>query len=172
MMSAFLERVVRAAKLDAGLYEEVEADKSAMGQSMGIVVLSSVAAGIGFGGRGLVLGVMAALISWFVWAWLVYIIGTKMLPEPGTKSDIGELLRTLGFSSAPGVLRILGIIPVLRNLVFLITGVWMVAAMVVAVRQALDYKSTGRAVMVCLLGWFVQMVVLALLLTLAGSPGA
>lgn len=171
-MGSFLERVVRAAKLDAGLYEEVEADKSAMGQSMGVVVLSSVAAGIGFGGRGLVLGAMAALISWFVWAWLVYIIGTKMLPEPGTKSDIGELLRTLGFSSAPGILRILGVIPVLRSLVFVVTGVWMVAAMVVAIRQALDYKSTGRAVMVCLLGWFVQMVVLALLLTLAGGPGA
>ena len=102
-MAAFTDRMIRAAKLDVNLYEEVEADKGAMGQAMGVVILSSVAAGIGtigtIGIKGLVLGTIAALLGWFIWAFLTYFIGTKLLPEPQTKSDYGELLRTIGFSS-------------------------------------------------------------------------
>jgi hypothetical protein len=168
--------MIRAAKLDANIYEEVEADKGAMGQAMGVVVMSSVAAGIGAisatGLSGLILGTIAALGSWFIWAFLTYFIGTRLLPEPQTKADYGELLRTIGFSSSPGVIRILGIIPLLGPLVNFIVGIWMLAAMVIAVRQALDYKSTWRAVGVCLIGWIVQSAVFALFFWLAGGFGA
>ena len=113
--------MIRAAKLDVNLYEEVEADKTAMGQAMGVVVLSSLAAGIGsisMGGRNLILVTIAALVGWYIWAYLTYFIGTKFLPETQTKADHGELLRTIGFSSSPGLIRILGIIPGFTNLVF------------------------------------------------------
>jgi hypothetical protein len=167
--------MVRAAKLDVNLYEEVEADKSAMGQALGVVILSSVAAGIGtigtIGLKGLVLGTIAALLGWFIWAFLTYFIGTKLLPEPQTKSDYGELLRTIGFSSSPGVLRVLGIIPLLGGILNLLTGIWMLVAMVIAVRQALDYKSTWRAAGVCLIGWIVQIAIFALLSGLFGGFG-
>jgi len=172
-MSLFLNRMIRAAKLDINLYEEVEADKSTMGQAMGVVILSSVAAGIGTSGmagiKGLVLGTIVALAGWFVWAFLTYYIGTKLLPEPQTKADYGELLRTIGFSSSPGVLRVLGIIPMLGNILNFITGIWMLVAMVIAVRQALDYKSTWRAVGVCLIGWIVQIVIFSVFYWLAGG---
>ena len=164
-MTSFTNRMIRAAKLDVNLYEEVEADKGAMGQAMGVVILSSVAAGIGTVGTtgimGLVLGTVVALAGWFIWAFLTYYIGTRLLAEPQTKSDYGELLRTIGFSSSPGVLRVLGIIPILGNILNFIIGIWMLVAMIIAVRQALDYKSTWRAVAVCLIGWIVQMVVFA-----------
>lgn len=164
-MALFTDRMIRAAKLDVNLYEEVEADKGAIGQAMGVVILSSVAAGIGTGGtagmKGLVFGTIVALAGWFIWAFLTYYIGTKLLPEPQTKADYGELLRTIGFSSSPGVLRVLGIIPMLGNILNFIIGIWMLVAMVIAVRQALDYKSTWRAVGVCLIGWVVQMVIFA-----------
>lgn len=111
-MANLVDRMVRASKLDANLYEEVEADKGAMSQAVVVVVLSSIASGIGtisiLGIKGLIIGTVSALIGWFVWAFLVFIIGTKLLPEPQTKSDIGELLRTIGFSSSPGVLRVFG----------------------------------------------------------------
>jgi hypothetical protein len=168
--------MIRAAKLDVNLYEEVEADKGAMGQAMGVVILSSVAAGIGTtstaGIKGLVLGTIVALAGWFLWAFLTYYIGTKLLPEPQTKADYGELLRTIGFSSSPGVLRVLVIIPMLGNILNLIIGIWMLVAMVIAIRQALDYKSTWRAVGVCLIGWIVQMVMLAVFFWLVGGSGA
>jgi len=141
-MASFTERMIRAAKLDVNLYEEVEADKSAMGQAMAVVILSSVAAGIGtfgtMGFKGLVLGTVTALAAWYIWAFLTYFIGTRLLPEPQTKADYGELLRTIGFSSSPGVLRVVGIIPMLGAIVNLVVGIWTLAAMVIAVRQALD----------------------------------
>jgi len=171
-MSPFINRMIRAAKLDVNLYEEVEADKSSMGQAMGVVVLSSVAAGIGsasMGGGNIIGGTIFALIGWYIWAYVTYFIGTKLLPEPQTKADHGELLRTIGFSSSPGMIRVLGIIPALTNTVFLVSGIWMLVAMIIAVRQALDYKSTGRAVGVCVIGWLIQALILALVMKMAGA---
>ena len=172
-MSNFKERIIRAAKLDVNLYEEVEADKQAMGQAMRVVVLSSIAAGVGSiatgGIRGILLGTIAALVGWYIWAFLTYFIGTKLLPEPQTESDIGELLRTIGFSSSPGLIRVVGIIPGLGGMVFFAASIWMLVAMVIAVRQALDYKSTLRAVGVCAIGWLVQMLIFGVLFSIMGG---
>jgi hypothetical protein len=172
-MNQFVDRMIRASKLDAHLYEEVEADKGAMGQAMGVVVLSSLAGGIGFmqvaGPMGMVIGTIGSLLGWYVWAFLTYLIGTKLLPESQTRTDHGELLRTIGFSSAPGIIRILGIIPGIANFVNLVAGVWMLIAMVIAVRQALDYQSTYRAIGVCAIGWIVQAVLLLAMVMLMGG---
>ena len=173
-MTGFKDRILRAAKLDADLYEEVEADKSAMPQAMGVVVLSSVAAGIGaigtgVSGPGVLMGIIASLVGWYIWAFLTYFIGTKLLPEPQTHADLGELLRTIGFSSSPGLIRILGIIPGLGAVVFTVASIWMLVAMVIAVRQALDYKSTWRAVGVCAIGWVIQTVIIMVLFSLFGG---
>ncbi len=172
-MTSFKDRIIRAAKLDVNLYEEVEADKGAMGQAMGVVILSSIAAGVGIIGRGgvggILIGTIAALIGWYIWAYLTYFIGTKFLPGPQTKADHGELLRTIGFSSSPGLIRVLGIIPGLGGVVFLVASIWMLVAMVIAVRQALDYKSTLRAVGVCMIGWVIQTLILVLLFSILGG---
>ncbi len=166
-MASMVDRMVRAAKLDAQLYEEVEADKGALGQAMAVVVLASVAGGVGSGRlgglSGILIGTLGALIAWFIWAALTYFIGTKILPEPTTRADVGELLRTTGFSSSPGLIRVLGLVPGITGIVFLVSGIWMLIAMIIAVRQALDYRSTFRAVGVCVIGWIVQVVVLLLL---------
>ena len=173
-MGNFISRIIRAAKLEAHLYEEVEADKTAMRQAMLVVVLSGVAAGLGNiskgGLSGILLGTAAALAGWYIWAFLIYLIGTKLLPEPHTRSDIGELLRTIGFSSSPGLIRVLGVIPGLEGGVFFVVAtVWMLVAMVIAVRQALDYTGTMRAVAVCIIGWIVQILIFLLLLSLFGG---
>jgi len=173
-MASMVDRMIRAAKLNSQLYEEVEADKGALGQAMGVVVLASIAAGVGngtLGGlSGVFLGTVGALIGWFIWAGLTYLIGTKILPEPQTRADFGELLRTIGFSSSPGTIRVLGLIPGTTGIVFLVSSVWMLVAMVIAVRQALDYRSTLRAVGVCAIGWAVQMLILVLLYYFLRGP--
>lgn len=172
-MTSFKDRIIRAAKLDVDLYEEVEADKGALGQAMLVVVLSSVAAGAGSIGKvgfaGILFGTITALIGWYFWACLTYFIGTKFLPEPQTRADVGELLRTIGFSSSPGLIRVLGIIPGVAALVHLVAQVWMLVAMIVAVRQALDYTSTLRAVGVCFIGWIIQMLIFMLLFYIWGQ---
>ena len=166
------DRMIRAAKLDRGLYEEVEADTGATRQAMLVVVLSSVAAGIGSTGnaglRGLLAVALSALVVWFIWAFITYVIGTKLLPEPQTEADVGQLLRTIGFASSPGLLRILGIVPGMTGIVFIACALWMLVAMVIAVRQALDYHGTGRAIAVCLIGWVVQVVIIVLVMMFLG----
>ncbi|HJO34801.1 MAG: YIP1 family protein [Pseudomonadota bacterium] len=172
MASSFTDRMVRAAKLDPNLYEEVEADRSALGQAVAVVVISSVCAGIGSLAVGgvptLIMGTIAALVGWFIWAGLIYLIGGKLLPAAETQTDMGELLRTLGFASAPGVLRIVAFIPLLGPVISLIASLWMLAAMIVAVRQALDYTSTGRAILVAFIGWVIYVGFAVVLLGLLG----
>jgi hypothetical protein len=167
-MGSIVDRMIRAARLDPSLYEEVEADTTATGQAAIVVVASSLAAGVGsmlgVGVGGLLLATTSALLGWVVWAVLIYVVGVKVLPEPATKSDIGEMLRVLGFASAPGIIRVLGVVHALSGITMLIASVWMIAAMVIAVRQALDYRSTGRAVAVCLIGFAVQLIVAMILL--------
>jgi hypothetical protein len=173
MMNTLVDRMIRAARLEVNLYEEVEADRSTLAQAMTVVVLSSLAAGVGgigtMGLGGIVVGTLLALGGWYFWAFLTYWIGTRMLPEPQTSADLGELLRTTGFSSSPGLLRILGVIPGVGGLVFVVAAIWMLVAMVIAVRQALDYQSTLRAVGVCLIGWLIQGLLLAMMFAFTGG---
>jgi len=162
-MKQLLDGMIRAAKLDVSFYEKVEADQGFFRQAMAVVVLSSIAAGIGSVGqdgvRGIFSGTIAALSSWYIWAYLTYCIGTKVLAEPQTKADLGELLRTIGFASSPGILRIFCILPGDWGLtVSLVAEVWMLFAFVVAVRQALDYSSTIRAMVVCTIGFIIIQV--------------
>ncbi len=176
-MSSFTERVIGAAKLDSRIYEEVEHDSGAMGQAVGVVLLSSVAAGIGSMlymdlVTALIVGSIAALLGWLIWAFLTWLIGTKLLPEAQTEADMGQLLRTVGFASAPGILRFLGVIPGIGGVLVLLCDIWMLAAMVVGVRQALDYTSTWRALGVCFIGWIVLIVVQGAVFAMFGAPGA
>ncbi len=175
-MTSFTNRILLAAKLNPAVYEEVEADRTATGQAMAVVVLASLAAGIGsmqqigVGLGGLLMGTLTALLGWAAWAAIIYLVGTRLLPEPQTKADYGELLRTIGFASAPGLIRILGVVPGLMGIVFLAAGIWMLVATVIAVRQALDYHSTARAVGVCLIGWLAQLLIMALIFAITGAP--
>jgi len=168
-----LERMIRAAKLEVALYEEVETDKTALGQAMLVVVLHGVAAGIGsydeLGTTGLLLGTLGQLVSWFVWALVTFLVGAKLLPERQTEADLGQLLRTIGFAASPGLLLALGIIPLIGAIISFVVQIWMLVAFVIAVRQALDYTSTVRTVVVCLIGWILMVVVTALLLFLVGK---
>ena len=158
MKSSFLSRIYRAIKIDPDLYEEVEHDKSATFQAASVVILSSLAAGVGaihLGASNFLLGPALSLINWFIWAFFVFIIGTKLFPDKQTKSNVGELLRTIGFASAPGIIRVFGITPELMGVTFIGAQFWMLACMVVAVRQALDYKSLWKAFGIVFLSGFI-----------------
>jgi hypothetical protein len=160
--------MVRAARLDAALYEEVERDPALTVQALAVVLLASLAAGLGAfqraGPNGLVAVAVGAVISWYVWAFLSYWIGTRLLPDAQTHADMGQLLRAIGFSSSPGLIRALGIIPGLGLLAFAAGNIWMLVAMVVAVRHALDYRSTWRALGVVAIGWVIHSIVLWLII--------
>jgi hypothetical protein len=168
VLTTFPHRLIGASVLDVGTYEEVEADRGATAQALLVVLASSLAGGIGASGflqnratvvQGALLWSAISLVAWAAWALLVFEIGGRLMPEPDTRVDVGELLRTSGFASAPGLFRIFGIVPELALPVFILTTVWMLVTMVVAVRQALDYRSTARAIGVCVLGLALTLVI-------------
>jgi hypothetical protein len=159
----FGERVVGAMTLDPNTFEDIERDTSAITQTVGVIVLAAVAAGIGniyWGGlSGIVSGALVSLIGFLVWSLIVWLVGTKMLPEPATKADFAETFRVIGFSAAPGLTAVITIIPILGWLLLFAIMLWQLAAMVVAVRQVLDYSTTGKAVLVVVIGWCINLIV-------------
>ncbi len=171
----FIARMVRAAKLESRMYEEIKTEKDATSQALAVVLLSSMAAGIGAsthaGLGGLVVGGLVALLAWYIWTFLTYIIGAKLFPIAQTSASHRELWRALGFASAPGVLRVFGAVPGLTGIAFLVAAVWMLMAAVIAVRQAFDYTSMVRAAGVCVPGWLVHVFLLFFLLLLLGQEG-
>lgn len=171
MGATFFRRLIGAAMLDAETYEEVEADRSATAQALAVVVFSSLAAGIGakgMNGGSATLAFFAsasviALLTWAAWALVTFEIGSHLLPTPDTRVDPGELLRTLGFAATPGLIQVFGVLPGARVPVFVLAIVWALAASVMAVRQALDYTSTVRAIAVCTIGLILSFAVAVVL---------
>ncbi len=159
-MASFCKRLVRAIRLDRELYEEVAAERDATRQAVSVVVLAALAGVVGMSGRGgpgMVAGVLVALGGWVIAALIIFVVGTRLLPQPRTRSNPGELLRALGFANAPGLLYVLAVIPSLGRPVRLAVSLWLLIAWVTAVRQALDYDNTGRAVLVCVIGWLIYL---------------
>jgi len=166
--------MVRAAKLDSSLYEEVEKDTTALNQAMMVVIISSIASGIGsaIAGHlavglsglimGLVVGVITALIGWLIWSYITYIVGTRIFKGPETKATYGELFRCIGFSYSPNVIAVLSFLPLLGPLIAFIALIWTLVAMVIAVRQALDF-TTGRAIATCIVGFIVMVIIAAII---------
>jgi hypothetical protein len=176
MSRALTRRIVTrmwgASLLDVETYEEVESDLGATWQAFVVVLLASAAAGLGgianHGAMGILWHALHGVVLWYAWAWVTCLVGTRWLPTPDTSADTGELLRTIGFSSAPGLVRVLGVVPPLAGFVFPLASLWMFVAMVVAVRQALDYRSTWRAIAVCAIGFPVYAVGLMLSILVLG----
>ena len=165
-----IRRMIGAARLKSEIYEEVEADKSATRQAMLVVVIVALATGIGNLGSGdfvgLLVGILAALAGWVVWAWITYFIGTTIFRTPQTEADWGQLARTLGFAQSPGVLKVFGVVPVIGPVIFGLVFVWQLVAMIIAIRQALDYTSTLRAIGVALVGFIGYAVIVGLVFSL------
>ena len=159
-MSRFLDRLFRAARLDAGLYDEVAADTKAMFQAMMAVFIYSAATAYGNFGRagvsGINFGMITTLFGWYVWAFSSYFIGVRLLSEAQVSVDRKAVLRALSFATSPGLIRLLGLIPGMSGAVFLISSVWMIVASSVALKQALGFESTSRAVVACIIGWIIS----------------
>jgi hypothetical protein len=167
-MPTLLTRMWRAAALDSDLYDEVEMDPRLGRQALWVVLLFCAAGGIGAGWPhpgAVALGAAALFAGWIAWAATSNWLGTRYFPETGTACDFREMLRTTGFAASPGLLAILAIVPEMRLAAFAFTTIWMLAATVVAVREALDYASTGRAILVCGVGWLLQVLAVAMVLT-------
>ena len=169
MISTFLNRIFRSVKIDPEVFNEVQKDKNATLSAGIVVILSSTAAGIGavsLGVGNFIVAPIFSLISWFVWAYIVYFVGVKLFPDPKTKTTQFALLRAIGFSSAPGIIRIFGFNEDLMTVTFIGSAFWMLACMIVAVRETLNYKSLWKALGVVIISWFMQAFILLAILAI------
>ena len=166
----FGARLLGAARLDVDVYEEVEADTTATSQAALVVCLVATAAAIGGASAEWIVvagRVVAALLGWLIWSGITYLIGDKLL---GGTATWGELLRTVGFALAPGILFMLAAFAPIAGAVRLVVNLWILVAAIIAIRQALDF-GTGKAILTALLG-FLAWVALALALATLGAPGS
>jgi len=167
-MASLAERMTGAMKADVKTFQEIEADPTAMGQAVTVIVIAGVASIIGNVWRvGIAAGVMtliANLIGYALWTLLVVLIGTKVMPEPTTKADFNEAFRVIGFTASPGVFNVLAIVPFLGPLISFAVWIWMVVIGVVAVREVLDYSNTGRAIIVCLIAVVICWIIVSIVL--------
>lgn len=174
-MATFGERMIGAMKLDANTFEEIERDPAALGQAVTVIVIAAVSSGIGniwrIGVTPIVGGVIGTLIAYLIWTGIVFLVATKVMPAPGTKSDFKEALRVLGFAAAPGVFYILAIIPFLGPIIGFFVWVWTLIVMVVAVRQAFDYTDTFKALLVCVIG-FIGFIIAYMVIALPLMGGS
>jgi len=163
MITLFLNRLLRSMKIDPEVFNEVQKDKKATFSAAIVVILSSTAAGIGatsLGAGNFILAPLFSLISWFLWAYIVYFVGVKLFPDLKTKTTQFALLRAIGFSSAPGIIRIFGFNESLMTVTFIGSAFWMLACMIVAVKETLNYKSLWKALGVVIISWFMQAFIL------------
>jgi hypothetical protein len=167
-MADLTGRMIGAMQADVKTFEEIEADPNAMSQAITVIVIAGVAAMIGnffrSGLLGGISGLVGSLIGYGLFSLLVFIIGTKVMPEPTTKADFNEAFRTIAFAASPGVFNILAIIPFIGPLISLLIGLWSLVIGVIAVRAVLDYSNTGRAIVVCLIAGVICWIVVAIVM--------
>lgn len=169
-MASFQERVVGAVKLDPRVYAGVKADVNAFGQSMGVVGASAVAAGIGsLGGAGIIGGIFRFVLAWAAWAGIMFIVGTRILPEKQTQADPRTFLRPVGLAAAPGMGQILGIVPVVGPFLMFVASCWMIVATVFGVKAALNFTDMGRAAAVVGIGLIFFVAFFFIVSALFGS---
>jgi hypothetical protein len=163
-MASLPERMVGAMKADVKTFQELEADPNALAQALIVIAIAGVAALIGNIFRhGLTYGILSLVVSFLgyaLFAFLVVIIGTKLMPEPSTKADFQEGFRVLGFSASPGVFNVLAIIPFLGVVISFLISIWMLVIGIIATREVLDYSNTGRAVIVCIIAFIIYWIVM------------
>jgi hypothetical protein len=167
-MADLTGRMIGAMQADVKTLTEIEADPNAFTQAITVIVIAGIAALIGNifrGGIGAgIVGLIGSLLAYFLFSLFVFLIGTKVMPEPSTKSDFSETFRTVGFAASPGVFNVLAIIPFLGPLISFVVWLWSLVIGVIAVREALDYSNTGRAIIVCLVAgiacWIVVFLVM------------
>ena len=180
MVGTMLGRMLGAARLNVNTYEDVEKDGGATIQALLVVIIVTIASVAGelLGGadvdivRALAVGVIRGVLSWALWALVTWVIGSTILKTEETEADWGQLARGTGFAQTPGILNLFSFIPAVGWLISLATFVWTFVAMMIAVRQSLDYTSTLRAFVVILIAAIPVLIMNAIVFVLTGGDVA
>ena len=159
MFGEFLNIIVRSLKLDKTLYKENKYFGEAGIYFAGLIMILDGVAGavaantviktaIGMSG-------LTAILTWFIWAILIYVLGVKIFPDKQTKVSFKKVLTAVGFAHAPGLLRFFAVTPELMIPIIFITQFWIFAALIISIRQILNFKSNLKSFGIVFLSFLI-----------------
>ena len=177
-MKPIFKRMQRAIMLDQTLFDEIVADPSIQGQSVWVVAIFAMTTAFGtfsmISGTAVNIGLITTIITWYIWAFSVFYVGTRILGPMSEGSDRKTIMRVVAFASAPGVIRLLGVIPKITMIILAISSIWILIAAVMGLKKVFVQATTAKITMVCVGSWFAaslfQAIILVVLLAVFGAP--
>ena len=98
---------------------------------------------------------LTAILTWFIWAILIYVLGVKIFPDKQTKVSFKKVLTAVGFAHAPGLLRFFAVTPELMIPIIFITQFWIFASLIISIRQILNFKSNLKSFGIVFLSFLI-----------------
>ena len=159
MFGEFLNIVFKSIKLDRSLYKDNKNFGEAAIYFSGLIMILDGVAGavaantvvktaIGVSG-------LTAIITWFVWAILIYVIGVKLFPDKDTKIPFKKVLTAVGFAHAPGLIRFFAVTPELMIPIIFLTQFWIFAGLIISTKQILNLKSNMKSFGIVFLSFLI-----------------
>tara|TARA_Y100000816_G_C26063428_1_gene558649 strand:+ start:107 stop:652 length:546 start_codon:yes stop_codon:yes gene_type:complete len=159
MLSEFLNIFFKSLKLDKDLYKETKYFGEAAIYFAGLIMILDGVAGavaantivkssIGLSG-------LTAILTWFVWAILIYVIGVKIFPDKDIKTPFKKILITVGYAHSPGLIRFFAVTPEMAIPVILLTQFWIFASLIIATKQVLNLKSNFKSFGIVFLSFLI-----------------
>ena len=159
MFAQFLNIIVRSIKLDKSLYKDNKYFGEAGIYFAGLVMILDGVAGavaantiiktaIGMSG-------LTAIITWFIWAIFIFVIGVKLFPDKETKVSFKKILIGVGYAHAPGLIRFFAVVPELVIPIIFITQFWIFASLIIATKQILNLKSNFKSFGIIFLSFLI-----------------
>ena len=159
MFGEFLNIIFKSIKLDKSLYTDSRNFGEASIYFAGLIMILDGVAGavaantviktaIGLSG-------LTAILTWFIWAILIYVLGVKIFPDKQTKVSFKKVLTVVGFAHAPGLLRFFAVTPELMIPIIFITQFWIFAALIISIRQILNFKSNLKSFGIIFLSFLI-----------------
>ena len=159
MFGEFLNIIFKSIKLDKSLYADNRNFGEASIYFAGLIMILDGIAGavaantviktaIGMSG-------LTAILTWFIWAILIYVLGVKIFPDKQTKVSFKKILTAVGFAHAPGLLRFFAVTPELMIPIIFLTQFWIFAALIISTRQILNFKSNLKSFGIVFLSFLI-----------------
>ena len=159
MLGEFLNIVFKSIKLDKSLYSDNKNFGEASIYFAGLIMILDGMAGAVAANTimktAVAMSGLTAIITWFIWAIFIYVIGVKLFPDKQTKVPFKKVLTAVGFAHAPGLLRFFALTPDLMIPIIFLTQFWIFAALIISTKQILNLKSNLKSFGIIFLSFLI-----------------
>jgi len=159
MFGEFLNIIFKSIKLDRTLYSDNKNFGEASIYFAGLImILDGIAGAVAANTvikTAIAMSGLTAILTWFVWSILIFVIGVKLFPDKNTKVPFKKVLTAIGFAHAPGLLRFFAITPELMVPIIFITQFWIFAALIISTKQILNLKSNFKSFGIVFLSFLI-----------------